>query len=237
MATGEGSQCKYPLFSLMKLFKFSLLSSIILILGCGCKFVPLEKQVQILLFYLGHGIQYRLVTFVISFIYFFPLCYKFLITLGFYFSFILFAYWFLQIADRFNLSESTVFQIVEDLCTLLVEKLMPEYIKWPNSEAQERTANFFEDAYGFEGVISCIDGTHIPVHKPLYCAQDYFMRKQVYAIQVQAVCDERLIFTHIFAGLNSSGTIWHSCQCNCLLFFGNQFHENVCISRTLWWVA
>ncbi len=48
--------------------------------------------------------------------------------------------------------------------------------------------------------MGCIDGTHIPVHKPLYCAQDYFTRKQIYAIQVQAVCDERLMFTHIFAG-------------------------------------
>ena len=31
--------------------------------GQGRKSVPLEKQVQILLFYLGHGIQYRLVMF------------------------------------------------------------------------------------------------------------------------------------------------------------------------------
>ena len=102
------------------------------------------------------------------------------------------------------MSESTVFQIVEDLCMLLVEKLMPEYIKWRDSEAQERTADFFKDAYGFEGVISCIDGTHIPVHKPLYCTQDYYTRKQVYAIQVQAVCDQWLMFMHIFTGLNSS---------------------------------
>ncbi len=106
----------------------------------------------------------------------------------------------LQITDRFNLSESTVLQIVEDLCTLLVEKMMPKYIKWPNSEAQEHTADFFEDTYGFEGMVGCINGMHIPVHKPLYCAQDYYTRKQVYAIQVQAVCDERLMFTHIFAG-------------------------------------
>ena len=80
----------------------------------------------------------------------------------------------LQIADRFNLSESTVFQIVEDLSAVLVEKLMPEYIKWPDNEAQERTANFFEDAYGFEGVIGCIDGTHIQIHKPVKCPQDYY---------------------------------------------------------------
>ncbi len=73
-----------------------------------------------------------------------------------------------QITDRFNLSESTIFQIIEELCTVLVEKLMTKYIKWPNSEAQERTSDFFEDAYGFEGVIGCIDGTHIPIHKPVY---------------------------------------------------------------------
>ncbi len=83
----------------------------------------------------------------------------------------------LQIADRFNLSESTVFQIVEDLCAILIKKLMPEYIKWPDSEAQECTADFFEDAYGFEGMVGCIDGTHILIFKPLYCPQDYFTQK------------------------------------------------------------
>ncbi len=80
------------------------------------------------------------------------------------------------------------------------EKLMPEYIKWPDSEAQECTVDFFEDAYSFEGVVGCIDGTHIPIFKPLYCPQDYFTWKQIYAIQLQAVCDECLMFVHIFAG-------------------------------------
>ncbi len=155
--------------------------------------MPLEKQVQILLFYLGHGIQYRLVTLVLYYFWFFL---QFSMEFGsFYFMTIC-----LQIADRFNLSESMVFQAIEDLCTVLVEKMMPLYIKWLASEAQERTADFFEDAYGFEGVIGCIDGMHIPVHKPLYCPQDYYTRKQVYAIQLQAVCDEHLMFTHIFAG-------------------------------------
>ena len=60
--------------------------------------------------------------------------------------------------------------------------LMTEYIKWPSSEAQERTADFFEDAYRFEGVVGRIDGTHI--HKLVYCPQDYYIRKQIYAIQL-----------------------------------------------------
>ncbi len=107
---------------------------------------------------------------------------------------------FLQIAERFKLSESTVFQIVEDLCGILVEKLIVKDIRWADSEAQERTADFFEDSYGFEGIIRCIDGTHIPVFKPLLGSQDFYTRKQIYTIQLQVVCDKRLMFTQIFAG-------------------------------------
>ena len=60
------------------------------------------------------------------------------------------------IADRFNLSESTVHGIVMQLCDVLVNRLMAEYIVWPTPERQREIAMFFWSVYGISGVIGLI---------------------------------------------------------------------------------
>ncbi len=99
----------------------------------------------------------------------------------------------------FGCSQSTAAKIVNK-CTILVEKLGPVYITWPCRESQVLTASHFKNATGFPGVIGCIDGTHIPIHKPSDFSVDYYTRKKIYTIQLQGVCDESLIFTHVSAG-------------------------------------
>ena len=87
----------------------------------------------------------------------------------------------------FRCSQSTVAEIVNKLCTILVEKLGPVYITWPCRERQVLTASHFENTTGLPG---CIDGTHILIHKLSDFAVDYYTRKKIYTIQLQGVCDE-----------------------------------------------
>lgn len=43
----------------------------------------------------------------------------------------------------------------------------------------------------------CIDGTHIPILRPIEHSQDYFCYKQYFSFNVQAVCDFRGIFKDV----------------------------------------
>ena len=43
----------------------------------------------------------------------------------------------------------------------------------------------------------CIDGTHVPVRRPLVNSQYYFCYKQYFSLSVQAICDYRGYFMDV----------------------------------------
>ena len=43
----------------------------------------------------------------------------------------------------------------------------------------------------------CVDGTHIPIRRPIIDSQDYFNYKQFYSLNVKAICDCRGIFLDV----------------------------------------
>lgn len=45
--------------------------------------------------------------------------------------------------------------------------------------------------------MGCIDGTHIPIKRPIENSQDYFCYKQFYSLNVQAVCDYKGFFMDV----------------------------------------
>jgi hypothetical protein len=47
----------------------------------------------------------------------------------------------------------------------------------------------FETKFGMVQAFGCIDGTHIPMKRPIVDSQDYFNYKQFFSLNVQAVCD------------------------------------------------
>ena len=47
----------------------------------------------------------------------------------------------------------------------------------------------FELKFGMIQPSACVDGTHIPVKRPLKDSQDYFNYKQLFSLNVQAVCN------------------------------------------------
>ncbi len=77
---------------------------------------------------------------------------------------------------------------------------MPHFVHWPEPQEQRVIADTLEEIYGFPGVVGCIDCTHIKMNQPLQFAQDFVTRKQVFTINLQAVCDHNMLFTDVFCG-------------------------------------
>ncbi|KAK9685405.1 DDE superfamily endonuclease [Popillia japonica] len=83
---------------------------------------------------------------------------------------------FRSIGDRFGISKSTY--RVPGLCIM---------------EA-------FQAINGLEGVIGCIDGSHIKILPPQEYPNSYCNRKNFHSVLLQGVCDNRKLFTHVYAG-------------------------------------
>ena len=76
--------------------------------------------------------------------------------------------------------------------------LGPDLIKFPTTKEEiEHVTAAFKDKFGSPQVIGCIDGTHIPIKQPNENPHDYFCYKVKYSLNVQAICDEKGVFTDV----------------------------------------
>lgn len=83
-------------------------------------------------------------------------------------------------------------------------RLAPSFISWPSNEQAEIIINKFKEYSGFPSTIGAIDGTHIRIDAPKENAADYVNRKGYHSIQLQVVCDHKMIITHCFVGYPGS---------------------------------
>ena len=110
---------------------------------------------------------------------------------------------YFQGADKFGVSRSTIFDRVFAVLYVMADQLLPRYVKWPSHSEQRETAEFYDDKYGFPGVVGAIDGTHIQISRPpdRFFPQDYFSnrtKKFTMNCQISAVQDLR--FTSVDVG-------------------------------------
>lgn len=105
---------------------------------------------------------------------------------------------FRMTANTFGVSLSTLSVSLRVVCRAINTILGPEMISFPKTknEIKEAVAKF-EEKFGFPQCIGCIDGTHIPIKKPIENPQNYFCYKMKYSLNVQAVCDEAGLFTNV----------------------------------------
>ncbi|KAJ8912706.1 hypothetical protein NQ315_012260 [Exocentrus adspersus] len=110
-----------------------------------------------------------------------------------------------SIADRFDVSKSTVFYCLKRVCVAL-NKEAKNVIKRPKNLAAVSVIQGFRrcKSKSFPGVIGAIDGCHIEINigKENTCA--YVNRKGTTSIILQAVCDYKCMFTDIFVGFPGS---------------------------------
>ena len=105
------------------------------------------------------------------------------------------------IACLFGLGTSTVGKIVLETCEVIVKVLLPKFVKFPSSElAIKEIVDGFENIWGFPQAVGAIDGTHIPILKPVDSPSDYYNRKSFYSIIIQGVVDFRGRFMDINVG-------------------------------------
>jgi len=109
---------------------------------------------------------------------------------------------FRDVADRFNITLSSLHRIIERL-TYFLSNYSPQIIKWPNDEEKRESEISFR-ANGFPMAIGAIDGCHIKIDKPDNDPDSYINRKGYYSIQMQVVCDHNRKIIDFFAGYPGS---------------------------------
>jgi hypothetical protein len=90
-----------------------------------------------------------------------------------------------SLAWRFDIGKSTACQIINEVCHIIVEVLLPIYVRWPTGQRLFDTINGF----AFPQCAGAIDGTHIPIVAPHENKSDFHNRKHFYSVILQAVVD------------------------------------------------
>ncbi|CAB4016605.1 Hypothetical predicted protein, partial [Paramuricea clavata] len=101
-------------------------------------------------------------------------------------------------ANAFGIAVCTVSGVVVEVSNVISKVLGPKYLHLPVDENEMRKKVCeFETKFGIVQAFGCIDGTHVPILRPLKDPQDYFCYKMFYSLNVQAVCDYRGIFMDV----------------------------------------
>lgn len=106
---------------------------------------------------------------------------------------------FRQISDRFNVSMSSAYRVLVRVISFICD-LRQEYIKWPDNNGKRQSSEEFQKKQGFNGVIGCIDGSHIRINRPRHDEEVYVNRKGYHSLLLQGVVDERKMFIDVFCG-------------------------------------
>ncbi|XP_062596179.1 putative nuclease HARBI1 [Saccostrea cucullata] len=96
-----------------------------------------------------------------------------------------------ETGNLFGVSLLTVHKIVIKVTSALKEGFL-NVIQWLDPAAQNITAQLFQLASGFPGIIDVLDGTHIRLSSPIGGDSDYINRKGYPSIQLQIVVDHNL---------------------------------------------
>ena len=70
------------------------------------------------------------------------------------------------VGHLFGVSRGTVCAIVNEVCCILANRILPRYVKFPSGGELDTVVRGFETRWGFPQCIEAIDGTHIPIVAP-----------------------------------------------------------------------
>ncbi|KAK3920196.1 Putative nuclease [Frankliniella fusca] len=104
-----------------------------------------------------------------------------------------------SICQRFQVGKATAISSVRRV-TRAFCRVSQQFIKWPSGERANEVVRGFQFACTFPGVIGAVDGLHVNIPAPAENPEAYVNRKGHYSIQLQAVCDHKRLFTHIYVG-------------------------------------
>uniref|UniRef100_A0A3B1IRQ6 Putative nuclease HARBI1 n=1 Tax=Astyanax mexicanus TaxID=7994 RepID=A0A3B1IRQ6_ASTMX len=103
------------------------------------------------------------------------------------------------ISHLFGIGQSTAVTITNHVARVIVEKLLPIYIRKPSAQEFTAIIQGFRDRWGFPQCAGAIDGTH-GILAPPDSPTDYYNRKGFHSVILQGVVDHRLQFWDINVG-------------------------------------
>jgi len=86
------------------------------------------------------------------------------------------------ISALFGIGISTVCETIHKTCQVVTQHLLPKYVRVPPEERLMDVIDDFENLWGFPQVVGAIDGSHIPILKPIECPSDYYNRKGFFSV-------------------------------------------------------
>ena len=89
------------------------------------------------------------------------------------------------IAHLFGIARSTVCEIVQETCTVIVRTLLHKYIQFPTASKLNELRDVFLRKWGVPQCIGAIDGCHVPISSPAMNRTDYYNRKGWYSMILQ----------------------------------------------------
>ena len=131
----------------------------------------------------------------------------------------------LVVADLIGVHKSTVCRTVHKVSEAIAS-LRPRFVRFPsNDEERIQTMREFYSISQFPGVLGCIDCTHIPILSPGNdLAEIYRNRKGYFSLNIQTICDAKLMITDIVVrwyGSAHDSTIFNNCAVRAELENGN----------------
>ena len=89
---------------------------------------------------------------------------------------------------------------IERAAATMAEYMLPKYAKKSLEEKMKEITDEFETLWGFTQVIGTINGSHVPIIKPVESASDYFDQKGFYYIIIQGVVDSLYLLIDVNIG-------------------------------------
>lgn len=100
----------------------------------------------------------------------------------------------LSVALAYRVGESTAHMIVKETCTILVQVLIPIYMKPPTEVEWKEICSDFLRLWNLPNCVGAIDGKHITIQAPPNSGSMYFNYKKTFSLVLMAVCDARYRF-------------------------------------------
>ena len=108
------------------------------------------------------------------------------------------------VANQFGVAVSTACHIIHQTTKAIVDILTPEYIKFPENDAEYLAAMATFQCRQIPNCVGAIDGSHIRILRPTECSTDFYNRKGYYSILLQGICDGDGKFLSVSCGYPGS---------------------------------
>ena len=123
---------------------------------------------------------------------------------------------FSSLPFQFRIGESTIGEIVMEVCTAIVNVMQQDFLKTPNrKETWKEIADGFSTKWNIPNNIGAIDGKRIVIRKPLHSGSyyhDYKGNDSIIALVVAGPEYECLYVNVGINGRNSDGHAWGNCS-------------------------